>query len=143
MFGRREEIPLSFMVWQLAIRWMLGYAMGAGVGELVHARLGWGSQCISSCGTYKFAKLHLPAFYGGIMSLQVKMKGKADAPVIFTTSLGRLFGPVWTASILRSVSMPSMTLPKTTCFPSRNSHFAVVMKNWGGGCVSLRPYQAS
>ena len=26
--------------------------------------------------------------------------------------------------------MPSMTLPKTTCFPSRKSHFAVVMKNW-------------
>ena len=26
--------------------------------------------------------------------------------------------------------MPSMTRPNTTCFPSRKSHLAVVMKNW-------------
>lgn len=50
-------------------------------------------------------------------------------PVILTTNLGRLFGPVGTFSILRSVSIPSMTRPKTTCFPSRKSHFAVVTKN--------------
>lgn len=50
-------------------------------------------------------------------------------PTIFTTSFGLLFCPVGTFSILRSVNMPSMTLPKTTCFPSKKSHFAVVMKN--------------
>jgi hypothetical protein len=41
-----------------------------------------------------------------------------------------LFGPVGTFSILRKVSMPSMTLPKTTCFPSRKSQVAVVTKNY-------------
>ena len=30
---------------------------------------------------------------------------------------------------MRKVNMPSMTLPKTTCLPSRKSHGAVVMKN--------------
>ena len=45
-------------------------------------------------------------------------------------SLGRLFGPVATFSILRRVSIPSITRPNTTCFPSRKSHLAVVMKNW-------------
>ena len=54
----------------------------------------------------------------------------ADVPTILTASLGRLFGPVGTFSILRRVSIPSMTRPNTTCFPSRKSHFAVVMKNW-------------
>ena len=52
------------------------------------------------------------------------------APTILTASFGLLLGPVGTFSILRSVSMPSITRPKTTCFPSRKSHFAVVMKNW-------------
>ena len=51
-------------------------------------------------------------------------------PVIFTTSFGLLFGPVGTFSILRKVSMPSMTFPKTTCFPSRKSQGAVVTKNY-------------
>ena len=41
-----------------------------------------------------------------------------------------MFGPVGTFSILRKVSMPSMTLPKTTCFPSRKSQGAVVTKNY-------------
>lgn len=58
-------------------------------------------------------------------------KWKKVSPVIFTTSLGLLFGPVGTFSIFRSVSIPSMTLPKTTCLPSKKSHFAVVMKNCG------------
>ena len=51
-------------------------------------------------------------------------------PVILTASFGLLFGPVGTFSILRNVSIPSMTLPKTTCFPSRKSHGAVVTKNY-------------
>lgn len=52
-----------------------------------------------------------------------------DGPVIFTTSLGLLLGPVATFSIFLSVSIPSMTFPNTTCFPSKKSHFAVVTKN--------------
>lgn len=28
------------------------------------------------------------------------------------------------------MSIPSITLPKTTCFPSKKSHLSVVMKNW-------------
>jgi hypothetical protein len=52
-----------------------------------------------------------------------------NIPVIFTASFGRLLGPVGTFSIFRSVSMPSMTLPNTTCFPSRKSHGSVVIKN--------------
>lgn len=50
-------------------------------------------------------------------------------PTILTNSFGLLFGPVGTCSILRNVSIPSITRPKTTCFLSRKSHFAVVMKN--------------
>ena len=53
-----------------------------------------------------------------------------DSPTTLTTSFGRLFGPVGTFSIFLKVSIPSTTLPKTTCFPSKKSHFAVVMKNW-------------
>lgn len=52
-----------------------------------------------------------------------------NVPVIFTTNLGLLFAPVATFSIFLNVNIPSMTLPKTTCFPSRKSHLAVVMKN--------------
>jgi hypothetical protein len=55
---------------------------------------------------------------------------RVHAPTILTTNLGLLFCPVGTFSIFRSVNMPSMTFPKTTCFPSRNSHCAVVMKNY-------------
>jgi hypothetical protein len=69
-----------------------------------------------------------------------KPMNKRTVPVIFTTSFGLLFGPVGTFSILRKVSMPSMTLPKTTCFPSRKSQGAVtknylsaVKKGEGGG----------
>lgn len=50
-------------------------------------------------------------------------------PTIFTASLGLLLGPVGTFSIFLTVSMPSITLPNTTCFPSKKSHLAVVMKN--------------
>lgn len=42
----------------------------------------------------------------------------------------RLLGPVGTFSTFRTVNRPSVTLPKTTCFPSRKSAGAVVMKNW-------------
>ena len=49
--------------------------------------------------------------------------------VMMTGSLGLLFGPVGTFSILRRVSRPSRSLPKTTCLPSRKSHLAHVMKN--------------
>lgn len=41
-----------------------------------------------------------------------------------------LFAPVGTFSIFRTVNKPSMTRPKTQCFPSRNSAGAVVMKNY-------------
>lgn len=54
---------------------------------------------------------------------------KMHVPTIFTANFGLLFGPVGTFSIFRSVSMPSTTFPNTTCFPSKKSHFAVVMKN--------------
>lgn len=64
------------------------------------------------------------------VSACVMQTNERDSPVIFTTSLGLLFAPVGEFSIFRSVSIPSMTLPKTTCFPSRKSHFAVVMKNY-------------
>ena len=38
--------------------------------------------------------------------------------------------PVLVFSILRTISMPSMTFPNTTCFPSRKGVGTVVMKNW-------------
>jgi hypothetical protein len=39
---------------------------------------------------------------------------------IIQSSLGRSFGPVAVDSIvLKTSSKPSMTLPKTTCFPSK------------------------
>lgn len=41
-----------------------------------------------------------------------------------------LFAPVGTFSIFLTVNKPSMTRPKTQCFPSRNSAGAVVMKNY-------------
>ena len=53
-----------------------------------------------------------------------------DSPTIFTANLGLLLGPVETFSIFLRVSIPSITFPNTTCFPSRKSHFAVVIKNW-------------
>jgi hypothetical protein len=51
-------------------------------------------------------------------------------PVILTANFGRLLGPVGTCSIFRTVSMPSITRPKTVCLPSKKSAGAVVMKNW-------------
>ena len=65
----------------------------------------------------------------GLVSAGCRKGDTSSLPVILTTSFGRLLGPVGTFSIFRSVSMPSMTFPNTTCFPSRKSHFAVVMKN--------------
>jgi len=41
----------------------------------------------------------------------------------------RLFAPVGTFSTFRTVNNPSVTRPKTQCFPSRNSAGAQVMKN--------------
>ncbi len=38
--------------------------------------------------------------------------------------------PVLVFSILRTTSMPSATLPNTTCLPSRKGVGTVVMKNW-------------
>jgi hypothetical protein len=64
-----------------------------------------------------------------IINNDLRLDETMNIPVIFTASFGRLLGPVGTFSIFRSVSMPSMTLPKTTCFPSRKSHGSVVMKN--------------
>lgn len=49
---------------------------------------------------------------------------------ITTGILGLLLGPVGTFSIFRITSNPSITRPNTTCFPSRKSHLAQVMKNW-------------
>ena len=42
----------------------------------------------------------------------------------------RLLAPVGTFSIFLTTSIPSTTLPKTQCLPSRNSAGAHVMKNW-------------
>ena len=50
--------------------------------------------------------------------------------VTTTGSLGLLLGPVGTFSIFLMTNKPSMTFPNTTCFPSRKSHFAHVIKNW-------------
>ena len=38
--------------------------------------------------------------------------------------------PTGAFSIFLTTNIPSMTLPKTTCLPSRKSHLAAVMKNW-------------
>jgi hypothetical protein len=76
---------------------------------------------------------HFTAFYAFQINKHLnhnKTMNLNNVPVIFTTSFGLLFGPVGTFSILRKVSMPSMTLPKTTCFPSRKSQGAVVTKNY-------------
>ena len=56
----------------------------------------------------------------------------ANLPVIFTANFGRLLFPVATFSIFRNVSMPSVTRPKTVCFPSKKDAGAVVMKNFIG-----------
>ena len=47
-----------------------------------------------------------------------------------TSWVGRSSLPVRMFSTLRTTSMPSTTLPKTTCFPFRKGAGAVVMKNW-------------
>jgi hypothetical protein len=75
-------------------------------------------------------ELHLPTLLTIYQNEFKKKKVWLDGPVIFTTSLGLLFGPVGTFSIFLSVSIPSMTFPNTTCFPSKKSHFAVVIKNF-------------
>lgn len=73
---------------------------------------------------------HLATLWGTQGLSEAARQQRKHIPTIFTASFGLLFGPVGTFSIFRSVSMPSITLPNTTCFPSRKSHFAVVMKNW-------------
>ena len=62
-------------------------------------------------------------------TLEEQNRSLLNSPVIFTTNLGLLFGPVATFSIFLNVNIPSITLPKTTCFPSKKSHLAVVIKN--------------
>merc|ERR1719378_1320350 len=47
-----------------------------------------------------------------------------------TGILGLLLGPVGMFSIFLTMSNPSMTRPKTTCFESKKSHLAHVTKNW-------------
>lgn len=47
-----------------------------------------------------------------------------------TGNRGLLFEIVGTFSTFLTMSIPSRTLPKTTCLPSRKLHFAQVMKNW-------------
>ena len=47
-----------------------------------------------------------------------------------TSWFGRSSFPVRTFSTFFTTSMPSTTLPKTTCFPFRNGVGTVVMKNW-------------
>ena len=71
------------------------------------------------------------------MNIRAWNRSLLNAPVIFTTNLGLLFGPVETFSIFLNVNIPSITLPKTTCFPSKKSHLAVVMKNWEKNALSL------
>jgi len=46
-----------------------------------------------------------------------------------TGSFGLLFGPVATFSMRRTVNIPSMTFPNTTCLLSNQSALAHVMKN--------------
>jgi len=47
-----------------------------------------------------------------------------------TGILGLLFEPVGAFSIFLMTKRPSMIRPKTTCFLSKKSAFAQVMKNW-------------
>lgn len=49
--------------------------------------------------------------------------------VIVTVSLGRSPSPVLTFSMTLIISVPSITLPKTTCLLSRCGVWTVVMKN--------------
>jgi hypothetical protein len=49
---------------------------------------------------------------------------------ITTGNFGRALGPVITFSILRKVNKPSTRRPNTTCFPSKKSAFAQVIKNY-------------
>jgi hypothetical protein len=49
---------------------------------------------------------------------------------ILTYERGLSFVSLGDLSILSTISLPLMTLPKTTCFPSNHVVFAVVMKNY-------------
>ena len=71
---------------------------------------------------------------------------------LMVTVLEGLPDPLPTASIAFTTSLPDLTLPKTTCFPSNHDVCAVVMKNWlpfvslpalaidkqNGSCFSLK-----
>jgi hypothetical protein len=50
---------------------------------------------------------------------------------IIIVYLGLFYGPTGVASILLKtyIDPASITLPKTTCFPSNQSHFVQVIKN--------------
>lgn len=50
--------------------------------------------------------------------------------VIVIGSFGLLLDPIGTFSIFLTISMPSITRPKTTCLLSRKLHLAHVTKNW-------------
>ena len=49
--------------------------------------------------------------------------------VITTDSFGEWLGPIGTFSTFLITSIPSTTLPNTTCLPSKYSHLAQVIKN--------------
>lgn len=66
------------------------------------------------------------------MTQRQRPQEMVNVPVIFTANFGRLLFPVATFSIFRSVSIPSVTRPKTVCFPSKKAAGAVVMKNFVG-----------
>lgn len=72
--------------------------------------------------------LHLPTLRYPHRQLRPVASAKQPPKRLWWTY--RLLAPVGTFSILRTVSRPSMTRPKTVCLPSRKFAGAVVMKNW-------------
>jgi hypothetical protein len=81
-----------------------------------------------------FTMLHFAAFCGRharSVTTQFERTVLSNSPVMRTADLGLLFWPVETFSILRTASMPSITLPNTTCLESKKSHGWHVMKNCG------------
>ena len=63
----------------------------------------------------------------GVARAVVNVHYLADA---IEAHVGARKAPTVTFSILRTVSMPEITLPKTTCLLSSQSHASHVIKNW-------------
>lgn len=83
--------------------------------------------------------MHIGMFAVKVSLVAVTRNGRNNYVLVFnhisphwdteTGILGLLFGPVGTFSIFLTTSKPSRTLPNTTCFPSKKSHLAHVIKN--------------